>query len=72
MAFFSIIFQFFGIQTFSPRKIRGKKPVNNSPGKFQEPFDFIGGFELFAGCSRAISSEQGVHINSLSVGEFAV
>jgi hypothetical protein len=51
-------------------KLPAKKPVNNSLFKLSETPDSIGGIQLFAGCSRAVFSEQAVHINSLSVRGF--
>jgi hypothetical protein len=57
-------------QTSSQRGISGKNPVNNFLFKLEEQIDFIGRFELFAGCSRVVFGEQAVGINSLSVWEF--
>jgi hypothetical protein len=59
-------------QTFSQPEIRGKKAVNN-PGAGSAPgLGFIGCGGLFTRSSPVQSGEQTVHINSLSVGRFAL
>jgi hypothetical protein len=65
-------FQFLKTQTSSPAGFRGKKAVNNSRSGNAEDIDSVGSPRLLTRFSHADSGEQGVHINSLSVGRFAV
>jgi hypothetical protein len=58
------------MQTFSPPGFCAKITVNNPGCQNPGAADFIGRFVLLTRCSPALSGEQAVHINSLSVWRF--